>query len=169
MRAASITGLRGTYQQHACFKTIWKKAVRACELQRDECCAKPGMSGLNCCSIWMAHMTTWSGCSIVGVTFCWQENSLRHSMSTMTSKLSPLKGAPNSLWLQLLKSKRLFLRVQALSWVFYTMQRRRAHWRRSFKWSASQFWHSLYWLRITICSMRGPDGERALVAPSCIL
>lgn len=52
---------------------------------------------------------------------------VRHGVDTMALKLSPLTAASDSTRLELLKRKRLFFRIQGHRFMFFTLQRRRAH------------------------------------------
>lgn len=85
-----------------------------------------------------------------------------HSVDTMTSKLSFLTGVPDSLSLQQLKKKRLFLRFQVPSFMHSTFQRS-VHCHRRFKWCMTQSRHSPYLSGMDICSVRGSDGKDAPV------
>lgn len=90
-----------------------------CGLQKEEWCLTSTLDGLQRCSTSMSHTTTSSGCRVLMVKFCWLESIVRSSVDKMTSKLSPLTGVFDSSRLQLLKKKRLFLRVQVFRFIFF--------------------------------------------------
>lgn len=84
--AASKMALRRTSQQRWCFKTIWKKTISACGLQKKERC-----------STRMAHMKNSFECCVPKLVFWRMKCIMRYSVDTMTSELSSLTSAPGSL------------------------------------------------------------------------
>lgn len=111
--------------QHTCFKIILKKDnVLVWAAKKKKLSSTSGLQGLQRCSSWIAYTITSSGCSIFRIEFWWMRVSMRHSVDAMSWKLSPPINAPNSLWMQLLKRKRLFSRVHVSSFFSLELQRK---------------------------------------------
>lgn len=89
-------------------------------------------------STWLAHMARAFKCRFHEVSYCCLESIMRYCGAILTSKLSQLTGAPDSLWLLILESKVFCSCVQTCSYMFSTWKRRSAHRQSLFKLITSQ-------------------------------